>query len=179
MPNRLLPPDWLPDCDMDRVILHWNAGTHDVSELDLEHYHLLVDGEGNVHVGEHSIKDNVSTGDDDYAVHTKGCNTKSIGVAVCCMGGARQNPFYAGKWPMTEKQWETMARVTAELCHKYQIPIDNKHVLGHGEVQRNLGIKQNGKWDPCALPWAPSLSVGQVMDQFRGKVKFYFNEVAG
>ena len=29
-------------------------------------------------------------------------------------------------------------------------------VLGHGEVQRNLGIKQRSKWDPMVLPWAPT-----------------------
>lgn len=36
---------------MQRIILHWSAGTNTVSALDLLHYHFIVDGNGSVHDG--------------------------------------------------------------------------------------------------------------------------------
>jgi hypothetical protein len=47
-------------------------------------------------------------------------------------------------------------------------------VLQHGEVQNNLGIAQDGKWDICKLPWASSMSHKEVGDQFRSKVSQLF-----
>jgi len=168
--SRIVPDAWMSDCKMERVIVHWTAGSHDASTLDEEHYHILVEGDGHLVRGEHTIQDNVDTSN-DYAAHTRGCNTRSIGVAVCCMGGAIEQPFHAGKFPMTKVQYEVLATVVADLCEKYDIPVDAKHVLGHGEVQQNLGIKQNGKWDPLILPWDPGKSRSAVANAFRELVK--------
>jgi hypothetical protein len=46
-----------------------------------EHYHFIIEGDGTVIKGDHDISDNVSTADDDYAAHTRACNTGSIGVS--------------------------------------------------------------------------------------------------
>ena len=147
----LLQKAWLPDCAMKRIICHWTAGGHKATPIDREHYHFMIEDDGTVVRGDHSIKDNVSTADGKYAAHTLGCNTGSIGVSVCCMADAQQQPFHAGSYPMTQIQWETMARVVAELCAHYNIPVTRQTVLGHGEVQANLGIAQRGngtRW-PC------------------------------
>ena len=87
------------------------------------------------------------------------------------MAGAEQKPFDPGRFPMTEKQWKTMAAVTAELCRAYDIEVIPRKVLGHGEVERNLGVRQKGKWDPMVLPWAPDLTVPEVGNLFRELVK--------
>lgn len=148
-----LPLDWLQPVKMSRVILHWSAGANKASELDKEHYHIIVEGNGNVVRGDHQISDNVNTADGDYAAHTRGCNTGSIGVSLACMAGAVESPFKAGKYPMTETQWNRAMEVIAHLASFYKIPVTDKTILSHAEVQKNLGIAQAGKWDVSRLPF--------------------------
>jgi N-acetyl-anhydromuramyl-L-alanine amidase AmpD len=160
----------MPACSMQRVIMHWTAGAHKASTLDRAHYHVLIEANGAVVAGDHSIKANASR-QEPRASHTRGCNTGSIGVAVCCMAGAREQPFDAGPFPMTQLQWTVMAEVVAELCHRYGIAPAPTSVLAHGEVQAVLGIAQLQKWDPLVLPWAPTEARSAVMDRFRSKVR--------
>lgn len=167
----LLAKDVLDSGHPERVIVHWTAGAYACSALDREHYHFIVDGDGNVHRGDHTVADNDTATDDDYAAHTRGCNTKSIGVAVACMAGAVERPFKEGRFPMKREQWLRMAQVVAELCLWYKIPVTPRTVLGHGEVQRVLGITQAGKWDPMVLPWTPTLTYEQVGNMFRAEVQ--------
>lgn len=170
VPGNLIPPMWLSDCRMERVIMHWTAGGWKASVVDREHYHIIIEDDGRLVRGDNAIIANVSAGDGDYAAHTRGCNTGSIGVAVAAMSGAVERPFNGGPFPMTEKQWTVMARVVAELCKFYGIPVSARTVLSHGEVQRTLGIAQAGKWDINVLPWKPTLSSTEVNNLFRAKV---------
>lgn len=167
----LVKKEWMPNVAMKRIIVHWTAGGHRASNLDKAHYHILIEKDGKLVRGTHSIADNVSTGDGVYAAHTKGCNTGSIGVSMCCMSGAKERPFDPGPFPLLEAQWETMAKVVAELCQFYRIPVTPQTVLGHGEVQVNLGKPQNGKWDPMILPWDPNMSRTQVGTFLRSMVQ--------
>ncbi|WP_312808756.1 peptidoglycan recognition protein family protein [Agrobacterium cavarae] len=152
-----LPLEWLQPVKMARIIAHWSAGAYRASDLDKEHYHFIVEGSGIVVRGDHVIADNVNTADGKYAAHTKGCNTGSIGVSMACMAGAVESPFNPGKFPMTETQWARAMDVIAQLAAFYKIPVTNKTVLSHAEVQTNLGIKQNGKWDFTRLAFDPSV----------------------
>ena len=166
-------PYTLPEASPKRIICHWTGGRYMASALDREHYHFLVEVDGNIIKGDHSIQDNDSTSDRTYSGHTLRCNTKSIGLAVCCMSAAtRTNP---GKYPMTELQWIVMAMVAAELCVHYEIPVTPKTVLGHFEVERLLGIPQRGKWDPGFLPWNKSALPRKVGDRFRDLVSGLIN----
>lgn len=160
----------LPACTMKRVICHWSEGHYTANSTDREHYHILIQGDGSVIGGDHSIKDNVSTADDNYAAHTRGCNTGSIGVALCAMVGCNEQPFRAGGEPVKKSQWDAMVQVVAELCKFYQIPVTPTTVLGHGEVQKNLGIQQLGKWDPMVWPWDPSVTYADVGKALRTQV---------
>jgi len=166
---------WMPKANMKRIICHWTAGSHKASELDKMHYHILIEGDGTLIRGIHSIKDNESTNDGKYAAHTLGCNTASIGLSVCCMAGADEHPFDSGNFPMTEVQWRMMAEVAADLCEFYGISISPSTVLDHGEVERNLSIKQKGKWDPMVLPWNTGLSRIEVGNSFRELVKAFMD----
>jgi hypothetical protein len=165
-----IPNEWMPDCEMKRIICHWTAGSYEASDHDHECYHLLIEKDGTLVRGELSIADNVSTADEIYAHHTKGCNTKSIGIAVCCMANACERPFDPGPCPMTKEQWELLAQVAAQLAKRYRIPVTPKTVLGHGEVGQQLNIKQNEKWDPMVLPWDPFATKEKVGNLFRARV---------
>lgn len=168
----IVPRNWMPNCSMKRIILHWTAGGHKASpSVDTGHYHILIEDDGKLVKGTHSIIDNVSTGDNNYAAHTALFDTGSIGISVCCMAGAKESPFNAGASPMTQKQWETMAQVAAELCDFYDIPVTPQTALGHGEVEATHGKPQGGKWDLMVLPWKPTLSKTKVGNEFRSMVK--------
>lgn len=171
-----VPHQWLPKCRMDRVITHWTAGLYKASDNDKAHYHILVEDDGNVVKGKHSIRSNSPANPPKgYAAHTSRKNSYSIGISCCCMANAvsASNP---GDFPMTEKQWTVMAEVTAQLCQAYNIVVSPMTVLGHGEVQKNLGTPQAGKWDPLALPWKPDLSSAQAGDLFRATVQGFLSE---
>jgi hypothetical protein len=150
-PGGLVPSEWMPECVMERVICHWTAGAYKAGSADVPHYHIVIEDDGRLVRGSYSIKDNVNTGDGRYAAHTKNCNSGAIGVSLACMAGAIENPFDAGKYPMTQTQWDTLAGVVSELCQVYSIPITPSTVLSHAEVQGTLGIAQSGKWDYTRL----------------------------
>jgi hypothetical protein len=166
----VVPPEWMPNCTMKRIICHWTAGGYRAGDHDRECYHILVEGDGRLVRGDHSIDDNVSTGDDDYAAHTLGCNTQSIGISVCCMANAEESPFKTGPCPMTREQWEVLAQVAAQLAKRYGIPVTRTTILGHGEVQDLLNKAQKHKWDPLVLPWEPGTPKRTVGDRFRARV---------
>ncbi len=168
----LLPAGWMPDAKMQRVIVHWTAGTHSASEADRGHYHVLIEGSGKPVRGKPSIKLNEAPAKAGYAAHTLNCNSGSIGVSMCCMGGAIESPFSAGKYPMTREQWEAMTSAVADLCRRYSIPVTDKTVLSHAEVQNNLGIQQRGKWDFTRLAFAPSVVGAKACgDMMRAEVR--------
>lgn len=164
----LLKKTQMPNASPRRIICHWSAGGYKASSLDRKHYHFMIEDDGKIVKGLHSIADNDSTRDGKYAAHTRKSNTKAIGLSVCCMADAtRTNP---GRFPMTEVQWRRMAELAAELCKRYDIPVTPTTVLGHFEVERNLGIKQRGKWDPGFLPWDPQAKESEVGARFRSVV---------
>ncbi|NSZ57755.1 N-acetylmuramoyl-L-alanine amidase [Agrobacterium tumefaciens] len=167
-----LPLEWLQPVKMARIIVHWSAGAYRASDLDKEHYHFIIEGTGNIVRGDHTIADNVNTADDNYAAHTRGCNTGSIGVSFASMAGAIESPFNPGKFPLTETQWARGMEVIAHLASFYKIPVTDKTILTHAEVQPNLGIKQNGKWDITRLPFDASLIGAKACgDKMRRDVK--------
>lgn len=138
---------------INKIILHWTAGTHKVSDLDREHYHFIVAGDGNVVPGKWPVSANEKIEPGRYAAHTLNCNTGSIGIAVAAMAGAVERPFDPGKYPITRKQVDALVDECAALSVQYGIPVTRKTILTHAEVQPTLGIKQRGKWDITWLPW--------------------------
>ena len=164
---------------MKRLIIHWTAGTNAVSDLDRQHYHFIIDGGGKVHEGTFRPEDNLDVRDGKYAAHTLNCNTGSIGVAVAAMAGAVERPFSAGRFPITLKQVEALARLCARLCAQYEIPVRRETVLSHAEVQPTLKIQQRGKWD---IAWLPGMAKPddpvKVGDFLRAKISGNMRPVA-
>ncbi|MDX0921822.1 N-acetylmuramoyl-L-alanine amidase [Sinorhizobium medicae] len=168
----IIPADWMPDAKMGRIVCHWTAGAHKASEFDRGHYHILIEDEGKLVRGIPSIALNEAPAKRGYAAHTLGANSGSIGVSLCCMGGSNEAPFDPGKYPMTREQWDALTSVVADLCRRYSIPVTDKTVLSHAEVQNNLGIQQRGKWDFTRLAFDPSVKGAKACgDKLRAEAK--------
>jgi N-acetyl-anhydromuramyl-L-alanine amidase AmpD len=185
MSGRLIPQDWLHQCPpggIQRVIAHWTAGSYAPSDLDKNRYHFLIDSQGKIHRGKFSPVANVVSASrpkllkGTYAGHTLNCNSGSVGIAACCMAGARERPFDPGRYPLLEIQWARMAEAVAEICRAYGLPVEPRTVLAHGEVQVILGIQQRGKWDPLWIPGSDRPFNG-AGDDFRSRVKLALREM--
>lgn len=151
---------------MKRLILHWTAGSHNVSAIDAEHYHRIVAGDGTIVKGDHPIEDNLSTSDGIYAAHTRGCNAGAIGVAMAGMMGA-EGPGKLGKYPLTKVQFDACIALVRKLVKQYRIPVTLSTVLSHAEVQTTLGIKQNGKIDiSFGIPGKPELKTARACGDY-------------
>ncbi|KKX29500.1 N-acetylmuramoyl-L-alanine amidase [Rhizobium sp. LC145] len=166
-----IPLAWIPDVPMKRIICHWTAGSYHAGPEDLAAYHFLIEGNGRLVKGNSSIALNSRRVKAGYAAHTLNCNSGSIGISLCCMGGAQEQPFHTGNYPMTAAQWNALVATVAELCTRYRIPIGPRTVLSHAEVEINLGIKQRGKWDISRLPFDPGcVGAGACGDRLRRDV---------
>lgn len=168
----LVPAGWMPAAKMERIICHWTAGTYNPTKLDRSHYHILVDGEGQLVRGEPSIALNgLPKAQRGYAAHTLHCSTGSIGISICAMGGAVESPFNGGKYPIRAIQWGALVYACADLCTRYGIAATPLTLLTHAEVQPNLKIKQRGKWDITRLPFAPEIRGARAVgDKLRADV---------
>jgi N-acetyl-anhydromuramyl-L-alanine amidase AmpD len=160
---------------MKRVIVHWTAGTNKASLEDEQHYHYIIQGDGSIMLGAHTLKDNDNVADGKYAAHTRGCNEDSIGVSLCGMYGAVESPFKKGRYPINERQWRVMLWLVSRLAKQHNIPITPQTILTHAEVEGTLKIKQAGKWDITRLPWDSSVvgatAVGNLMRKSIKEIK--------
>lgn len=155
-----IPVSWLPLVKMRRIVSHWTAGSYVANSTDKQAYHLITElknGKPNYVKGVPSIAFNSGGLQDGYAAHTRGLNTDSIGMSIACMGGAREAPFDAGKWPMTLDLFMAHCEAIAQCAAFYEIPITRQTILTHAEVQPTLGVAQRAKWDYTRLPFKPEL----------------------
>lgn len=139
----------------------------------MEHYHYLIDGNGNIINGKYKPEDNENCNDGKYAAHTGGGNTGSIGVALCGMYGYKSK-FSLGKYPLKQIQFERMFEFVAKLCKKYNIPINRENVLTHYEFGlAHPTTTSKGKIDIIIIPYQPNLLPYQVGDFIRQKCIWY------
>lgn len=149
---RVLPASWMPNVQMERIHLHWTGGGHRANDTDKDAYHILIEADGNLVRGRKSIRENARPMSANYARHTGGANTGAIGVSLCCMAGVNRERYYRNSTaPMSEIQWEKSFEVIADLADKYSILVTRTTILTHAEVEPNLGVPQNGKWDITRL----------------------------
>ena len=160
---------------MNRIIIHWTAGGNKANATDKRHYHTIVEGDGNIVSGNHpvSANDPIRSPNDGstYAAHTRGANTKAIGIAMAGMRGAKERPFDHGPSPITPWQVAALVEEVAILCRIHAIPVTRETVLTHAEVQSTLGIKQNNKWDVMWLPgMAAAGDAHKIGDHLRERI---------
>lgn len=160
---------------MNKIIIHWTAGTYQPNTTDLEHYHFLIDGEGRKHNGKYKPEDNENCNDGQYAAHTGGGNTGAIGVAMCAMAGFK-SAADCGNYPITPVQLEACFKLCAELCKKYNIPVEN--VWTHYEFGINHpDTTSHGKIDIIYLPPYPLVKRNEVGGFIRSKIRWYLNKL--
>lgn len=161
---------------LQRIILHWSAGAYDPNATDLEHYHFVIDKDGVVKPGKYKPEDNLNCYDGKYAAHTGGGNTGSIGVAYCGMYVPKNIPVTQTKYPLTTKQVEAGFKLCAELCKKYNIPINN--VMTHYEFGKlHPKTTSAGKIDIIHLPSYPNVSATEMGTFIRKKIHWYYTKI--
>lgn len=167
----LVPKTWMPDAAAKRIICHWTGGGPKASDLEKKDYHIIIQRDGELVRGDHTITDNDSTADGNYAAHTGEKNTGSIGVSLCGMLNAEQQPFKPGPNPIVKRQWNILCQVCAELCFRYGIEVAPDTVLMHSEVKKRFHTKGNGtKWDISVWPWSPETTADEVYHALRVEV---------
>jgi hypothetical protein len=143
-----------------------------VSDLERQHYHAIIDGDGHAVQGFHGA--GVTAG------HTRGLNTASYGLAVACMAGAVESgPGKTdGRYPLRKVQLERLCQAAAEVCHAYGLEVTERTVLCHSEVTHVYGILQRGKWDIDRYPEEPAWSAAQLHEVLRGKTRWSLERLA-
>lgn len=158
---------------MKRIVIHWTAGLYYPSEYEKQHYHFLVDRNGRVHNGVFKPQDNEICKVGNYAAHTGGGNTGSIGVAICAMAGFK-NKNSIGNYPILKKQFESTMELCAKLAKQYKLKVTPQTVMTHYEFGiRNPKTSSAGKIDIIYLPpysWVAQDDVGSFI---RSKIKWY------
>ena len=151
---------------LNRITIHWTAGTYTPNDVDKKAYHFLIDGEGNVVKGVLKPEDNINCKDGIYAKHCGGGNTGNIGVAICAM--------FSKDYPIKRKQIEACCKLCAELCEKYGIRITNRSVLTHAEFGKLFPHTTSyGKIDITNLPCVAIYGVDNVGNWLRNKIQWY------
>ena len=158
---------------MKRIIIHWTAGTYYPTDYEKEHYHFLVDKEGQVHNGQFKPLDNEVCKVGKYAAHTGGGNTGSIGVAICAMAGFK-NKKTVGNYPILKKQFESTMELCAKLSIKYNISITPQTVMTHYEFgKKKPKTTSAGKIDITYIPPYSWVNQDEVGSFIRSKIKWY------
>ena len=155
---------------LNKITIHWTAGTYVPNAIDKKHYHFLVDNVGKVFNGVYKPEDNINCKDGKYAAHTGGGNTGNIGVSMCGM--------YDSRFPITRKQLEATCKLVAELSKKYGIAINSKSIITHAEFGKaNPHTTSYGKIDINKLPCVAVYGIKECGDWIRNKVNWYRSRI--
>ena len=147
------------------IILHWTAGNYKPCAMDKEHYHYMIDKNGNIYRGKYTPHDNENCTDGKYAAHCGGGNTGRIGIAICCRKDLNTPPV--------KVQVESMCNLAAQLCTVYNLkPSD---CITHAEFgQQHPKTSSYGKIDINSLPYANVTGIKTCGDYLRNKITWYY-----
>lgn len=160
---------------MNKIIIHWTAGTYKPNTTDLEHYHSLIDDKGKVYNGKYKPEDNENCNDGTYAAHTGGGNTGAIGVGMCAMAGFTSSSA-CGSYPITPIQLEACFKLCAQLSKQYNIPVEN--IMTHYEFGKNHpDTTSHGKIDIIYLPPYPLVKRNEIGGFIRNKIRWYLSKL--
>lgn len=141
------------------VIHHTGSPDMDASAEQIHSWHL---NNGWAGIGYHYVirkNGTIERGRPEWAIgsHAYGENSHTIGIHVC-------GDFSAVK--PTEIQIEKCAALIADICDRYGIPIDRKHIVGHGELMAT----------DC-----PCVNMQSLLDDgtLVGKAIYYYNQTHG
>ncbi len=161
---------------MKRIIIHWTAGNAVPNSHDKECYHYLVDNFGRIYSGKFEPYANEVCKQGQYAAHTGGGNTGSVGIALCGMFGFK-NKNDIGNYPITKVQFEAAMQLCAQIAKKFNIPVTKTTVLTHYEFGKSHpNTTSAGKIDITFVPPYPWIEKDEVGDFIRTKIKWYLQK---
>lgn len=160
-----------------RVILHWSGGTYTPNAVDLAHYHFVVTGDGEIVEGKYSVADNMrSVSGSNYAMHTGGFNSYSVGISFCGMKGWTKKGDET-KYPLKEDQFLVGLRFVAECCKIWGLdPSNSAHLFSHREawtLHKVKGSQNHVKPDITYLPFYPDLAFEDIGPNIRARTHSY------
>lgn len=160
---------------LNKITFHWTAGRNIPCYDDLQHYHFLIDSSGLLYEGNFKPEDNINVNVGKYAQHCGGGNTGNIGIAFCGCYVPKGVAVKNSQFPLTPKQLERGFKLGADLCKKYNIPIDREHVFTHYEFGlRHPKTSSAGKIDITYMHPHPTVTKSACGDFIRNKVYWYF-----
>lgn len=160
---------------MKRIIIHWTGGSYNINSSVLNSYHYAVTNTGGVIPCNHRPEDNENCQDDNYAPHTGGGNTGSIGVSMLGMYYTKGQSPKDSKYPLTKKQCEATFKLVADLCKKYNIAVSPDTVMTHYEFgKKNPKTTSAGKPDITYLAPYPDIKPQDCGTFIRTKVNWYY-----
>ena len=160
---------------LTKICLHWTAGANSPCNTDLKAYHYCVDKLGKIYAGIHKPEDNLNCYDGNYAAHCGGGNIGCIGLSVCGMANFNLTKKQT-KYPLTQKQIESLCCLAGYLCVKYGILVNENKVFTHYEFDRKK-TKPEGKIDITYLHYLPHLSQKSIGKYLRDKINWYKNRI--
>lgn len=161
---------------LNKITFHWTAGRNIPNADELQHYHFLIDANGLVYKGKFAPEDNINVADGKYAQHTGGGNTDNIGIAFCGCCVPKGVAVKYSQFPLTRQQLEKGFSLAADLCKKYNIPIDKDHVFTHYEFGlSHPNTLSAGKIDITYMHPFPTITKSACGNFIRSKVKWYFS----
>lgn len=162
---------------LNKICLHWTAGSNSPCNDDLSAYHYCVDKSGRIHPGINTPEDNINCYDGKYAKHCGGGNTGCIGLSVCGMAGFDLSKKQT-KYPLTQKQIEAFCCLAAYLSVKYGIQVLENSIFTHYEFdQRRPKGKREGKIDITYIHYLSNLSQNSVGNYLRQKISWYRDKI--
>ncbi|MDT0306814.1 N-acetylmuramoyl-L-alanine amidase [Streptomyces sp. DSM 44917] len=127
------------DYTIDRVVIHMPEATYPITLRVFQdpghgsstHY-VLRSSDG--HVAQLVRELDVA-----YHAGNRSFNERSIGIEH---EGWADEPSY-----LTDAMYESSARLVADICRRYEIPVDREHILGHNEVPDVIRTCPGPHWD--------------------------------
>jgi hypothetical protein len=149
----------LPAGRIDKLYLHWSAGTYDAPSSA---YHFVV-GYRDARLfaqQTHDVRENmrVVSAEAPYAAHTRRRNSYAIGVSALSMLQATPHDF--GPYPLTPQLVDALCALSAYIARRYAIAVDGEHVMTHAEAALSdgyFGLAPDERWDLARLQPAPDI----------------------
>lgn len=112
---------------IDRIVIHHNAGTSDENARRTWYTSTGVGTSAHYQVTPTKIWGCV--GEESVAYHSGNysMNQRSIGIE-------HLNSTVAPTWLIAEETYKNSAKLIADICKRYNIPLDRRHIIGHREV---------------------------------------------
>ncbi|MGW0786680.1 N-acetylmuramoyl-L-alanine amidase [Streptomyces sp. NPDC002911] len=126
------------DYRVDRVIMHVTQGSfasavrvfQDPAHQAATHYIVGQNGRVTQMIRELDVA---------YHAGNRSFNERSIGI--------EHEGFVDRPQDLTTEMYESSARLTAEICERYKIPVDREHIIGHVEVPGTDHTDPGPHWD--------------------------------